>query len=231
MEKSIPEPQPSSLPRVDRKLDIVQRLKTMVMSGEIAPGSRLNEAALASQLGVSRGPVREAISVLSGMGFLTAVANRGVYVRQLSVKEMLDLYDLRAAVFGMAALRAAELLTRERRLRLEEFLVRMSDAADEENSESYYELNLEFHSAILDCCNNPRAKRAYESFADELHGFRQSYFGYPVNMRRSNQEHRSIVEAILAGDAEAARRAAENHVLNGRARLLSTFSDQFNQPE
>jgi DNA-binding GntR family transcriptional regulator len=231
MEKPVSEPQIPGLTRGERKPDIVQRLKTMVISGEIAPGSRLNEAALASQLGVSRGPVREAISVLAGMGFVTAVANRGVYVRQLSVKEMLDLYDLRAAVFGMAALRAAELLTRERRARLEDLIARMTDAGDAEDSEAYYALNLEFHSAILDCCNNPRAKRAYESFADELHGFRQSYFGYPVNMRRSNQEHRSIVEAILAGDADAARRAAENHVLNGRARLLSTFSDQFVQPD
>ena len=87
---------------------ICEQLQQLIYSGEVAPGERLNEAALALRMGTSRGPIREAIRMLSGIGLVVAVPNRGVFVRQISVREMLEIYELRALLFGRAAEQAAE---------------------------------------------------------------------------------------------------------------------------
>src|SRR4051812_47618325 len=133
---------------------IVSELKQLIYSGEFKPGERLNEAALALRMGTSRGPIREAIKVLAGLGLVTAVANRGVFVRQLSLREMLEIYELRALVFGYAADRACEHFTEEHRKQMEALLDAMDAACEAEDGTLYYELNLQFHSLILEISNN-----------------------------------------------------------------------------
>ncbi len=200
---------------------IAEELKRLIYSGEIQPGERLNEAALALRMGTSRGPIREAIRMLAGLGLVTAVPNRGVFVRQISVREMLEIYELRALVFGFAAERASAHVDDAHRNELEQLLDRMDNACEAGDGTLYYQLNLRFHALILDLCGNQRAQQAYDDYIKELHLFRRSYFNAPGNMKRSNSEHRAIFEAIAKGDAKRARTLAERHVLSGRDRLLA----------
>jgi DNA-binding GntR family transcriptional regulator len=202
---------------------IVNELKQLIYTGEFQPGDRLNEAALALRMGTSRGPIREAIKVLAGLGIVTAVANRGVFVRQLSLREMLEIYELRALVFGYAADRACEHFTEEHKKQFEALLAAMDAATDAEDGTRYYELNLQFHALILIISNNQRAHQAYDDYVKELHLVRRKYFNVPGNMRRSNVEHRAIFEAIVASNPAKAKAAAERHVHAGRARLLANF--------
>lgn len=202
---------------------IVTELKELIYTGEFKPGERLNEASLALRMGTSRGPIREAIKVLAGLGLVTAVANRGVFVRQLSLREMLEIYDLRALVFGFAADRACEHLTEERRQQMQDLLDGMDAACDAADGTLYYELNLQFHALVLVLSNNQRAHQAYDDYVKELHLVRRKYFNVPGNMRRSNIEHRAIFDAIVAGSRSRARAAAERHVHAGRGRLLANF--------
>lgn len=202
---------------------IVNELKQLIYTGEFQPGERLNEAALALRMGTSRGPIREAIKVLAGLGIVTAVANRGVFVRQLSLREMLEIYELRALVFGYAADRACEHFTEEHKKQFEALLAAMDAATDAEDGTRYYELNLQFHALILIISNNQRAHQAYDDYVKELHLVRRKYFNVPGNMRRSNVEHRAIFEAIVASNPAKAKAAAERHVHAGRARLLANF--------
>ena len=204
---------------------IADELKQLIYTGEFKPGERLNEAALALRMGTSRGPIREAIKVLAGLGIVTAVANRGVYVRQLSLREMLEIYDLRALVFGYAADRACEHFTEEHKKLMEDLLTAMDLACEAEDGTQYYELNLQFHALILVISNNQRAHQAYDDYVKELHLVRRKYFNAPGNMRRSNTEHRAIFDAIVAANRTKARAAAERHVHAGRARLLSNFEE------
>jgi DNA-binding GntR family transcriptional regulator len=204
---------------------VVTELKQLIYNGEFKPGERLNEAALALRMGTSRGPIREAIKILAGLGIVTAVANRGVYVRQLSLREMLEIYELRALVFGYAADRACEHLTEEHKKEFEELLAAMDAACEAEDGTLYYELNLQFHALILVISNNRRAHQAYDDYVKELHLVRRKYFNAPGNMRRSNLEHRAIYEAIAASNPPKARAAAERHVHAGRARLLANFDE------
>lgn len=219
----------SSPPRESRSPEdhlaprIAEALKKLIYDGEFAPGERLNEAALALRMGTSRGPIREAVRVLAGWGLVTPLPNRGVFVRQLSVREMLEVYELRALVFGYAAERAAERATSADAAALAEALAAMDEARTLDDAARYYELNLAFHAQILTLAGNERARQAYDDYVKELHLFRRRYFNRPGNMRRSNEQHRQLYEAIAAGDGRRARTVAERHVMEGRERLLATL--------
>jgi DNA-binding GntR family transcriptional regulator len=202
---------------------ISEQLQQLIYSGDIAPGERLNEAALALRMGTSRGPIREAIRMLTGIGLVVAVRNRGVFVREISVREMLEIYELRALLFGFAAQQAAEHLPREDHAEFEQLLDGMDSACEAGDGQRYYVLNLRFHALVLAQCHNQRAQQAYEDHAKELHLYRRRYFDARTNMRRSNTEHRRIFEAIVQGAADRADKLARTHVLQGRQRLLSTL--------
>jgi len=204
---------------------MVAQLKQLIYDGEFRPGERLNEAALALRMGTSRGPIREAMKVLAGLGLVTAVPNRGVFVRQLSLREMSEVYELRALVFGHAAERACEHLSGEQKRRFEQLLGGMDAACEAGDGTRYYELNLQFHALVLEVANNRRAQQAYDDYVKELHLVRRRYFDVLGHMRRSNIEHRAIFDAIAAGDPTRARTAAEQHVLSGRTRLLANFEE------
>jgi DNA-binding GntR family transcriptional regulator len=202
---------------------VADALKQLIYEGEFAPGERLNEAALALRMGTSRGPIREALRALAGWGLVTPVPNRGVFVRMRSVREMLEVYDLRALVFGFAAERAAERATATDKRELEALLAAMDEACEAEQGTRYYELNLDFHARILALSGNQRACEAYDDYVKELHQFRRRYFDGPGNMRRSNEQHRQLVGAIAKGAGAKARAIAERHVLEGREHLLATL--------
>ena len=204
---------------------IAEELKQLIYTGVLKPGERLNEAALALRMGTSRGPIREAIRLLTGLGIVKAVVNRGVFVRQISVREMLEIYELRALVFGFAAERATEHVTEQHKQQFEQLLAQMDAACELEDADRYYELNLQFHSLVMRLSNNQRAHETYDDYVKELHLFRRRYFNSPGNMRRSNNEHRGIYEAIVKGAKARAKLVAERHVLSDRQRLLASIDD------
>lgn len=212
-------------PRPERGLahGIGEELQRLIYGGEIVPGARLNEAVLAERMGTSRGPIREAIRTLAGIGLVVAVPNRGFVVRQISVREMLEIYELRALLFAFAAQQAAEHLSAADRAGFERLLDGMDAACEAGDGQRYYVLNLRFHALLMAQCPNRRAQQAYEDHAKELHLYRRRHFDAPLNMRRSNAEHRRIFDAVAAGNAERAGRLAQAHVKQGRQRLLATL--------
>jgi DNA-binding GntR family transcriptional regulator len=200
---------------------IAEQIKELIYAGEFKAGDRINEAALAVRMGTSRGPIREAIRILTGTGLVTPVVNRGVFVRQVSIQEMLEIADLRALVFGFAAQRAAENITDAYRRRFEELLDGMDAAAQADDSGRYYDLNVQFHGLILELANHKRAHQLYDSYVKELHLYRRQNFDAPGNMKRSNVEHRRIYDAIARGNAAKAKQHAQEHIESGRQRLLA----------
>jgi len=198
---------------------VQQEIERMILAGQIKAGERLNEQNLATKLGVSRGPIREATRGLERAGLVTAVVNHGVYVRKVSREEAFELYDLRALLTGFACARLAETASAMQRKHLAALVRRMESAAKAGNSTTYYALNLEFHDVLMRYAGNGRAKQIDESLIKEMHLFRQRSLVAPANMLESNAEHQTIVAAIATGDADAARRAGEAHVRGGRRRF------------
>ena len=218
-------PARARLPKALLASTIVEELKRAIQGGGLKPGERINEATLAAQMGTSRGPIREAIRVLTGMGLVTPVANRGVFVREVSIPEMIEIYDMRALVFGYACERATEFMTAARLKALQALMAQMESAAKAGKGAAYYEANLRFHRTVLEFSNNRRAAETYLACVEELHLFRRPAFNYAAKMARSNQEHRALIEAMASGKGAQARRIGEQHVLSGRQRLLETLQD------
>ncbi len=198
-----------------------QEIERMVISGELRPGERINEQQLAVRFGVSRGPIREAVRGLEGAGLARAVTNRGVFVRQLSVTEVRELYDIRAALFGLAGRLMAERATPAEVEALEAMLVQMEQAAARRDFEAYYPLNLAFHGMIVDGSGNATLARQYRAFVKALNLFRARSLVQGGGLAVSNREHRDMVAAIAARDPTWAQETHWRHVASAKDRLLA----------
>src|SRR3546814_3610450 len=132
----------------------------MIVSGELSGGDRLNETLLAERFGVSRGPVREACRGLERSGLIRFVANRGVFVREMDVKEALELFDVRAALFALAGKTLAPRLADAQVQRLAALIGEMSAAADADDVNAYYPLNLELHTLLIDSYGNDQDRKS-----------------------------------------------------------------------
>jgi DNA-binding GntR family transcriptional regulator len=199
-----------------------QEIERLILDGEIAAGARLNELALATRLGVSRGPVREAIRALEGSGLVVTVINQGSFVRRVSAAEAHELYEVREALTGYACAHLARHATPDRIGELDGFVRQMTDAEAAGDAADYYALNLAFHSALLDFAGNSRALRIHEELGNELNLFRRRSLVSAEGMRASNAEHAAIVRAIAARDPVAAREAGAAHIAHGMRRFVAS---------
>lgn len=211
-------------PRTASHVPMVQaEIERLIAVGELVPGERINESALALRLGVSRGPIREAARLLERDGLLRTVLNRGVFVTELSIKEVLDIYDLRATLFAMAARHAVGHITGAALAGLQELVDRMDQAVEADAIDDFYPLNGAFHDQLVDSCGNAKAAELWSQLERQLHLFRRRGLVQPGAMRASNGEHRLLVQALRLGDAQEASRIAEAHILAGKNRLLGSI--------
>jgi DNA-binding GntR family transcriptional regulator len=174
-------------------------------------------------MGVSRSPVREAARSLVLDGLVTTVANRGVFVRTLSVDEIRELYDLRAMIAGYLCARAAERAGVSLKTTLRLAVAEMALAAAAGDEAAYFALNLDFHDRIAEAAGAGRARRLYASMGKEVRLMRLRVLKGQASLMLSNAEHDGIVRAVETGDAMAAREAAAAHHLNGMVRLMETL--------
>ncbi|WP_187292594.1 GntR family transcriptional regulator [Octadecabacter antarcticus] len=201
-------------------------IERMITDGELKGGEKLNELGLSNLMGVSRGTVREAIRSLGGSGLVDLVANRGAFVHEITLAEVQNLYDLRGAIFALACGDAARHFGEGAQPTLADDLSRnideMTAANDTKEISHYYTLNIEFHDLLLTAANNPKAKTIYDSLKREMHLFRRQGLSIATNIALSLEEHRAIADAVTAGDEEAARDAANEHIRRGFGRYMAT---------
>lgn len=202
--------------------EVRDELERMILDGEVKAGERLNEISLAGQLGVSRGPVREAARSLESEGLVTTVANQGVFVRELAVGDVLELYDLRAMIAGYLCGLAAEQADPSVAAELGRLVTKMDDAIADIDEERYFELNLAFHDHIAKAAGAYRARVLYTSLGKEVRLMRIRVLTGKNSLSLSNAEHAGIVAAIKRGDSEDARNKGAQHHMNGKKRLLET---------
>jgi len=210
---------------------VLQELERMILEGELKAGERVNEKALAEKQNVSRGPVREAVRRLEEAGLVEVVVNRGVFVRKLELEEALNLYDIRAALLGLAGQLLVERLSPENIRHLYDMVNRMDTLAEARDLESYYPLNLEFHATLMEFTGNKRLADLDAAMAKELYLFRRRSLVTGSGLSASSGEHRQIVDALANGDVEWAAAVMRNHALAGKQRLFKVLpeSDKKNQ--
>lgn len=196
-------------------------IERMILDADLEMGARINELALAARLGISRGPVREACRSLVQAGLLETRANRGFFVRKLTQKEVIDLYDLRAGLMRLAGELVARHATAEQLANLREMVSAMDAARIKGDTEQFQNLNAEFHAALVTATDNRRLDEVYRGLANESRLFRRRGLVSGPAMESSNREHRAIVDAIASRDSARAAATMENHILQGKARFLS----------
>lgn len=202
---------------------IARQLEHLILTGELKPGERLNEIQLSTRFGTSRGPLREATRSLHGRGLVEIIRNRGVFVRALSHTEALEIYDVRAALFGLAGRLLVDRLTDEMLLDLNAYLEKMDLIAEARDFDSYYPLNLEFHEYLVSATGNKTLLLEYKSFVNKLHLFRARNLVQAGGLAVSNREHRAMVDALASGNQERAQEAFFRHVERAKVRVAGNL--------
>jgi len=204
-------------------------IERLILAGELAPGAKLTEAMLAERLGVSRGPIREAFRILEETGLVRLEKNRGVFVRSIPLDEAMEIYDLRAMVDEAAGRALAQHITPEQLKQLRSMVEQMERLVkgghNTSASDDYHALNLAFHDHIVASVGNRKLTELYRRLVNELSLFRRVNLADGQQIPVSVQEHRAILKAIAAGDADGAARALRAHVLESKERTLNNHAE------
>jgi phosphonate utilization transcriptional regulator len=197
-----------------------QELERRIVSGEIAAGTKLNEADVAAALGVSRGPVREAFRALSEAGLVRVEKNRGVFVRQVSLEEANEFYEVRAALEGLIGTLAARRIAIDEVEQLRATVRRMQQVQKSRRAEEYFGLNVEFHDILARAARNNALLANYRGVVRQLDLYRRATISRSTdNIPLSTAEHAAIVDAVASRDEARASRLLTEHVLVSRVRL------------
>ncbi|MEQ5801386.1 GntR family transcriptional regulator [Halomonas sp. H10-9-1] len=213
---------------------VFQQLQDAIVRGELAPGSKITEPGLARTYGISRGPLREAMRRLEAHRLIERVPHVGARVVKLSIKELLELFDVREALESMAARLAAEHMTAEEIAGLREVLAMHERQADLKKGEAYYqrEGDLDFHYRIVQGSHN---HMLVTMLCDDLYYlvrlYRTQFSATGSRPQRAFVEHHRIVDAIEAGDAELAELLMRRHVSASRANVVDRYAASLREQE
>lgn len=205
---------------------IYRELETMIIEGQLEPGDRINEKSFADKRGISRGPIREACRRLEEAGLVEFKVNRGFFVRVLDLRDVLEIYDVRAALFAHAGRMLARRITNGQLDELADFHRRMEAAVEAGDADLFYTLNRQFHSRIMAFTRNSHLADIYESLDRELHIWRKRALILDGNVRASSSEHGLILEVLRNGNPSQIAQVLRDHSLAGRNRLLRTMPEQ-----
>ena len=195
-------------------------IERLILAGELPPGAKLTEALLAERLGVSRGPVREALRLLEHSGLVRQEKNRGAYVRDIALDEAAEIFELRAVLDEAVGRQLARSLLPDQLKALRGMVGQMEALVAAGKAADYALLNLQFHDRLVEFAGNRKQTEIYRQLVNELSLFRRLNLADGLQMPASASEHRAILNAIAAGDADAAGRALREHALESRDRSL-----------
>ena len=204
------------------KTDVRAQLRDAILRGAYAPRQRLIEAELAEEYGASRFVLRNALIALAAEGLVELQPNRGARVREITVEEAVEITEIRRAVEGLVAARAAEKASDDDILFLQNLGAEMKDAVQKGELMRYSELNASLHGTLRDIAAHPTASRILSQLNGQMvrHQFRLSLV--PGRPNVSLPEHLAIIDAVCARDAEAAQNAMMAHV----GSVIATLQDQ-----
>lgn len=210
---------------------IFERLRRLILDGEYSPDERLVEGQLAQKLGVSRTPVRQALTMLEAEGLVKISPNRGATVCSFGIDEVWDIYDLRAVLEGHSARRAANRIQKQELDELRSIVAEMSRsvpgrfADHEEGIRWLVARNQEFHGTIVEASRNRRLATLIRRTVEIPLMFKAFFWYTPDERAISNHYHRQILHALEQGDAERAEIVMREHVYEGRDFVIRALKE------
>ena len=191
---------------------VYEELKTQILTGKIAPGTRLMEIDLADNMGVSRTPIREAIRKLEKEGLVVIEPRKGAYASQISTEDMIAILEVRQNMDGLAAHFAAERISSAEIEILKNAFENYNMAVQEGNTKNMIKYDTSFHRIIVDASHNKILVQMIEQLQELVLRFRYIYYDDFRRAEKMPKEHGDIMDAIIRGDGKSARAAADVHI-------------------
>lgn len=203
---------------------IVEDIESRIVKGELKPGERLIEQTMCEQLNVSRSPLREAFRVLENRGLLINNARKGVFVTELTQKDAIDVYTIRANLESLAIYLAVKNDDGTLAGRLEKINDQMLQFAEDNDSWNYARLNQDFHETLVCACCNFRLIEMLGIFSKQTVRYRTEVMTSSGKMHESIRKHKVLIDSIRNGDAEKAEKIRKESILANIERVSKLFS-------
>jgi len=201
-------------------------VRDRILSMAFKPGDRITDSSIASELNISRTPVREALQRLEIEGLLSSEARRGWKVTSLTIKDIEDIFDLKCEIEGLIARKAAICKDDDHRKTLQELLGAMKEASSNSDIDSWIEIDSSIHHLFYVMAQNERAERIINNLNDQWHRLRTGFIKLKGRLDPATDQHAKVILAILDGDPDAADAAMHEHlndVRNGLLQVLVTM--------
>lgn len=199
--------------------EVAERLRQRIFAHELTPGTWIDEQKLAEQYGISRTPLREALKVLASEGLVELRPRRGCYVTEISQQDLDDIFPLMAMLEGRCASEAVRRMSPADLAGLKDIHEQLESAARDGRIDAFFEANQEFHRRIQEASGNRWLLSVIQDLRKVLKLSRLHSLSLEGRLEQSLEEHRGIVAALTAGDAERAEKLMHDHLLSGREAL------------
>ncbi len=207
---------------------IFNTLREAIIVGELKPGERLMEVQLADKMGVSRTPVREAIRKLELEGLVEMLPRKGARVADLSVKDIMDVLEVRATLDGLASGLSAERITADEIKELKHYHSQFISYVEKDNLQGSIKKDVEFHDIIYRSSRNDKLIQISNNLREQVQRFRVIYIKDYSSTKELVKEHTEIYDAIANRDSDSARECAQRHIKKQEEAIIRSIKR--NQP-
>ncbi|NJI58003.1 GntR family transcriptional regulator [Microbacterium oxydans] len=203
---------------------VARVLRQRIVRGELAPGARITEEALAEEFSVSRGPVRDALTQLSFEKLVEVQRPRGVYIVGLTHDDVDQLYSLRGALEQLALSRAMRVDDDSRWTAMAAAVGRMGEAADAGDHAAFVAADLEFHSQIYALADHPRLEGAWNQYLPTFTALLEVTINHDEDLHESSGDHVKLMDVMRSGKPAQAAKVLSEHLDGARERMLAEIA-------
>ncbi|MEJ6394632.1 GntR family transcriptional regulator [Gymnodinialimonas sp. 2305UL16-5] len=186
------------------------QIREMILTGQLVSGQKLVQEDLATQLGVSRTPLRSAIAKLSHENFVHMTSRSEAYVAEFGPDQIADLFEVRAVLEGLICRLLAPTIERKHTIYLRSLMMSVADEVDSEDTANYREADVEFHTYLADLVS----ERGFSQLLETVHSIMRMSLSQGIlrSPGETHAEHLSIIDALEARDPDRAERVMINHI-------------------
>ena len=205
---------------------VFNTLREAILKGDLKPGERLMELQLASKLGVSRTPIREAIRMLEQEGLAVTTPRKGAEVAKITLKDMEDVLEIRDALDELAVRIACQKISDEQLKQLEDMKELFEKSTQTGNVKKIAEADVTFHDVIYEATGNPKLVTLLNNLREQVYRYRVEYIKDPKNYPTLIAEHEAILESLKNRDVKNAVEAMHVHVANQAEAVKTVIQEQ-----
>ena len=205
---------------------VFNTLRKAILKGELKPGERLMEIALADRLGVSRTPVREAMRKLELEGLVVMIPRRGAQVANITEKDLNDVLEVRIALENLSIEKACARMTEEQLAQLWDAAEEFEKTMAEGNLVKLAEADVSFHEVIYQSSDNRRLNQVLNNLREQIYRYRVEYLKDEETRNLLVKEHKELYEAIRARDVKKAQEISFRHIENQREAIVCSIREE-----